>query len=358
MGHLSIVNEETLENVIKSGCISTRGDLGKMWVKTVADLFSDVLVTRPGHAVFPWCIGGPGTENVGFRQVFRVSGSPFYVPGDKYPIKVPLENKGLRYDNPVSEADALDLWGGRLLWNAIGKKSLGRGRSLTHQLPMEDERLLEMLDAVNSTGGKQVALGMCAKRGVPVTIDPSQDKADPQFLNRMEKATEQERISSLDIKEIPWRSGDRFKVEKALEAWIVENIDKSPGGGSFRESVLEAGYGVGWFGNYLPFGVAGSSIDVVVVQDTESGKVITAVELKVQSLCDTGFRNAVEQVREYTNFLQRAFGAYGMKVKTRKIIVAAQGSRTSRTSLQAGAVWKDTRLVTYSIESDGQVVFR
>ena len=93
MGHLNIVTQETFNEIINEGHISTRGDLkdeGK-WIKTTSDLFSDALAMRKGDLVFPWIIKSNGGKNIGFKYVFRVSGKPIFVNGEKYPIKIPLE---------------------------------------------------------------------------------------------------------------------------------------------------------------------------------------------------------------------------------------------------------------------------
>ena len=81
MGHIPIVNQDTIQKVITEGCISTRGNLKDYKVKTIADLFADALTTRVGDLVFPWIIGSKNKPNIGFKYVFKVADKPYFVHG-------------------------------------------------------------------------------------------------------------------------------------------------------------------------------------------------------------------------------------------------------------------------------------
>lgn len=354
MGHLPIVNQSTVTDVIRDGYISTRGDLKEMWEKTTADIFSDVLATRAGDLVFPWIIAGAGKQNLGFKYVLTIAGPPIFVEGDEYPVKVPLSQEGWEFSNPLPEATALNLWDSRLLWNAIGKKSLRRGRSLTHQMPMEDERLLQLLNSVNPDGPKKITLGKRSYDGTPITINPSQDRWDPGLEVKLNSLSAYNRLSSLRLNGIPWQHGRSFVVEKALEAWIMENVDKSFGK-EFRENVLDEGSKIEWFGNYLPFGVAGGNMDVVVVQSRDSRKFATVVELKVASLRIAEFKAVAHQVTMYCEFIRNAFKAYGEVIEPNGIVISGPSSSLSPSnaiSENASIKW-----VAYSIDDKGNVHF-
>jgi len=352
MGHLPIVNQETLVSMIRDGFISTRGNLKRLMIKTTSDIFSDVLATREDDLIFPWIIRSRVSENIGFKYVFSVAGPPVFVKGDQYPVKVPLQSEGLEFDVPLSEAEALDLWKTKLLWNIIGKKSLGRGRSLTHQMPMEDERLLELLNSKNSVGPYEIKLNKSDTIGVPITIDPSQDNWDPSLERRLNSLEPEDRLSSLDLNGIPWRRGSVFAYEKTLEAWIMENLDKSPCN-VLRELALETNE-IEWFGNYLPFGVQGGNMDVVIVQSKDDGKIVSVIELKLGRLNVNELKKAAVQSIEYSHFIKNAFNAYGIKVEMNPIVLSARSGRFPVPTIKG---IKPT-CIQYDIDNKGVVSFR
>lgn len=353
MGHLPIVNQTTVTDMIRNGYISTRGDLKERWEKTTADIFSDVLATRPGDLVFPWIIAGEGEKNVGFKHILKIAGPPIFVDGEKYPVKVPLSQEGWVFRDPLPEPVALDLWDSKLLWNAIGKKSLRRGRSLTHQTPMEDGRLSQLLSAANVGGPTKISLGDRSYRGTPITIDPRQGDWDEKLQRRLRELRVEDRLKSLHLGGMPWRRGSSFIVEKALEAWIMENIDKEPGK-RFRESVLYGDSKIEWFGNYLPFGVSGGNIDVVILQSSGSRKVATVIELKVAPLRVSDFRAVAQQVTMYREFMENAFKAYGEVIESRGVVISGPPPVGPSAASEEDP---DVSWVAYSIDDSGKVHF-
>ncbi len=358
MGHLPIVNQSTVTDVIRDGFASTRGNLKeeKNWVKTTADIFSDMLTNRKGDPIFPWIIKGKGRPGIGFKYIFTVAGPPVFVPGEEYPVKVPLERTGLEYPNALPEVDALDLWDPKLLWNAIGKKSLGRGRSYTHQTPMEDQRLRDLLDSRNPGGPKKITLGNASYKSIPLKIDPSQDSWDTTLKRHLKSLRDYDRLSSLDLTGVPWRSDDIFYAEKVLEAWIMENIDR-PSGTKFRENVLEPNLEIEWFANYLPFGVAGGNIDVVVIQSSRSRKVVTVIELKVGKRSLKDFKADARQLNNYCKFITDAFNAYGERVEVKGVLISGPSRQLSGSEatevLTSGVKW-----VIYDIDDANRVNFK
>ena len=88
MGHISITKERTLADIVKYGYISTGGEVNNhpnMAIKTIADMFADVLAARCGDVVFPWVINDndskPKTTGYGFKHIFHVSGPLFTSKG-------------------------------------------------------------------------------------------------------------------------------------------------------------------------------------------------------------------------------------------------------------------------------------
>lgn len=356
MGHLPIVNQETVTNMMENGCISTRGDLKKKWIKTTSDIFSDVLAVRNSDLVFPWITKSKKTENLGFKYVFKVAGPPFFAQGEEYPVCVPLERDGLEYENPLSEAEALDLWNRKLLWNVIGKKSLGRGRSLTHQTPMEDKRMIELLNMKNRQRARKIKIGNCAITNAPITIDPSQDSWDANLNRTLTSLSAEDRLSRLELSGLPWRKGKLFVTEKTLEAWMMENIDKA-GTQDFRELLFMKRFAVTWFANYIPFGVQGSNMDIAILQEEGERKIGTVVELKVNALNKNGYQEAASQVVDYAIFIKKAFHSFGITIDLNTAVLsgASNSSTPPRIAQKAGL---STKWITYEIDNQGSVSFK
>jgi len=310
MGHLPIVSLDTVSNVIKSGYISTRGDIGvdgakkrPLIEKTIADIFSDMLAARKGDPIFPWIVKGKTTPNVGFKFEFQVSGKPIFIQGDHYPVKLPLEEEYLEYSSAVTEEEALDLFETKLLWNAIGKKSLGRGRSLTHQTPQEDITLRSKLG--NST--KQSLTRGSFVGGVPLTIDLSQsvdNLGSYSGKTGIWRYPSSDRLRNLDLKKIQWTVGDKVKAEKVLEAWLMEHIDdvKSPP----LQAVIPKDCKIKWFSNYLPFGVTGRNIDAVILCERDKELLAIVIELKKDGLQGQSWDFALKEAHFYAKFISRA----------------------------------------------------
>ncbi|MEM3245786.1 MAG: hypothetical protein QXN16_03395 [Candidatus Micrarchaeaceae archaeon] len=352
MGHIPIVNQETLQKVISEGCISTRGKLEDYKVKTIADLFADALTTRVGDLVFPWIIGSKSSANIGFKYVFKVADRPYFVNGDEYPIKIPLKETGEEYEIPLSEAEALDLWGGKLLWNIIGKKSLGRGRSLSHQTKMEDNLLIEKLKKKNN--GRRpanITLGRYTSGGLPITINPSQI-GNPNFELSLDRFDPDDRLKNVQLSDIPWQKDGAFTEEKVLEAWLMENIDK-PACSNLRQILMSPGQHIDWFGNYLPYGVQGSNIDIVISQ-LNGSHTVSVIELKVNRLSKTQIIEAAAQVEEYSAFIEKAFKAFNVNVSIKSIIIS-HSHPTRRDNNGLGKL--PITSIVYNIQSSGEVNF-
>lgn len=352
MGHIPIVNQETLRKVKSEGCISTRGNLKEYVVKTVADLFADSLTTRAGDLIFPWIIGSKNSANLGFKYVFKVADKPYFVRGDEYPIKIPLKEVGEEYDIPLSEAEALDLWDGKPLWNIIGKKSLGRGRSLSHQTKMEDNKLIEMLKRKNNgNNAKIISLNKYSGGGMPITINPSQVGV-ANFQTALSSFRPEDRLKNIQLNNIPWQREGVFTEEKVLEAWLMENIDK-PICNNLRQIIMPSGQHIDWFGNYLPYGVQGSNIDVVV-SHSNGTHTVSVIELKVGRLNSNEIIDTSKQVDRYSLFIKKAFGAFNVDINVKSIILSHEHpTRRNNNS------WRHLPItsIVYNIQSNGAISF-
>jgi hypothetical protein len=64
MGHLAICNDQTVTEIITTGYISGKCNVGDHQVKTVADIMSSFLCIKEGDYIFPWIIhNGNGRGN-------------------------------------------------------------------------------------------------------------------------------------------------------------------------------------------------------------------------------------------------------------------------------------------------------
>lgn len=357
MGHLCIVNQDTIKEMLETGHLSTRGTLGEYPIKTISDLFSDVLATRPGDLVFPWIVKGKDTPNIGFQFVFRVSGKPFYVNGEEFPIKVPMKKKYRKFETPLKESEALNLFGQKLLWNAIGKKSLGRGRSLTHQTFLEDELLLSLMEGKNGRKSSLIDLKRKDyKEKKAISISPLTIHSEINQEGKNHEDLFGENITELRIDQIPWiTNSGLFRYEKTFEAWLMENIDK-PQCKDLWDILAPKRTKIEWFGNYLPFGVAGSNIDAVVLIK-ENGQIkIFVIELKRDPISQHSFEKVAAQVIEYAEFIKSAFASFQFHEEFSVTPVILTGFSPKTHSREKILFSRDVQWIGYQI-MNGKVSF-
>lgn len=333
MGHLAICNDATYQDIKNTGYISGTATLGKIQVKTFADVISSFLGIKQGDKIFTWKIHDKinKTKGIGFNAVFICDGDPIFVPGEDYPIKIPVYKSYIEYPNPVSEEEALDLFGKQLLWNAIGKKSLGRPRSITCQTPMEDKYLLKLMRLKNKIRKPNKILNgrIDYPNAQCITIDPNQTNTN--FLNVTS-------IHFISIKSMPWKMGNDFSYEKVLEAWFVENSKKSNINGFF-EALGLANHRFEWIGNYLPFGVAGSNIDLVGIMSDGKKKTVIVIELKIGTLPYQKYVDATYQVSHYQDFVAKAFGSYKIDYPSIKVVLSKRPKEKNQGTIINGTMW-------------------
>ena len=210
MGHLAIVNEKTLQAVLKNGCISTGGKLKGKWKQSTSDLFADALCIRKGDPIFAWVVKGKGTKNKGFQIEFTAAGGAYHAKGKDHPIEIPITNKAQEWQKNISEEEALDLFEKKLLWNAIGKKSLGRGKSLTHQTTAEDEELRRRLTSKSGAPKELIVKSYDSREKKKITIDELKGGDDEQIEQELKGVDEKKRLGAIQTDRINWVKGNLF----------------------------------------------------------------------------------------------------------------------------------------------------
>jgi hypothetical protein len=319
MGHLAICNDQTVKEIITTGYISGKCSVGDHQVKTVADIMSSFLCIKEGDYIFPWIIHNGNVKGIGFKYVFICSGNPIYVQGEPYPFKIPVRQEFYSYTVPLSENEALDLFRNQLLWNAIGKKSLGRPRSITSQTPDEDELILQLLNHKNPNGRtinqRPTLLPLNYANTVPLAINHNQSNVAFQNVAS---------INDIVIGNLPFRSGGHFKVEKVLEAWFLQEANSNNLDG-FLNSLGFNNYQFEWVGNYMPFGVSGSNIDVVAMISNGDHKVVLVIELKHQRNSINQYRFAANEVTVNAEFIERAFASFDRNYEVVKVVLTGNG---------------------------------
>lgn len=305
MGHLAIVNSDTILGITNNHpYISIGGTLNSLPYKTISDLFADALTVRDGDIIFTWMIDGGRAPGVGFDRYYIANGSVVFDSSDpEFPIKVGVRD-GYMYANAVPEEKALDLFCSHILWNAIGKKSLGRGRSLSHQTIDEDEQLLALLSGANAGSGpiQIISVPVYNNSFTPISINNfglgSNTHIGPGTP-----------LSTVAVNSIIWNGGNLFLYEKTLEAFLCENIDSNAF--SFCTMLGYPNHHIKWLGNYLPYGVAGKNIDFVCELEGDGDPIVIVIELKRGPESYAGYQQIINgQLNAYTQFIGDAYRSY------------------------------------------------
>lgn len=340
MGHLPIVSESSLTLMIKKGAVLVmvpRSDCrpSQKW----ADILADALCIRKGDSVFPWVVK---SKQTGFSCQFKASDSAYLVDEPGYHIGIPVEPVYQQRQTHLTEGTALDFFPNRpgdgILWNAIGKKSLRRGRAITHQTPHEDGLMISMLGALTDrqrpSAGHDLetcATSFVSKSGVEVS---SRGKID-----------------SLELHSDKWVKDGHFRWEKALEASLVSVLG-TKGQKPFMNALGMPKAKVLWFANYLTYGVQGGSIDLLLlVRDGGVNKALV-IELKKGGLTPKPFRKAVAQVKAYSTYVEKAFRSFGEKILTVPVVVSGLRNRPQKPLPNQGVIH-----ILYSVVK-GKIVYR
>ena len=351
MGHLAIVNASTIQRITdQHPYVSIGGTLQKYPCKTISDLFADALTVREGDLIFTWMVDVDGTPGIGFDRYYIANGSVVFDSSDPdYPIKIGVR-EGYLYNNAVPEEKALDLFCPYLLWNAIGKKSLGRGRSLSHQTIDEDEQLLNLLSQVNRGANPRRILPAPVYNNafIPITIN----SFGPVQNYIVRPGTQ---LNTISINNITWNNRNLFLYEKTLEAFLCENLDSPTL--SFCSLLGHPHHHIKWLGNYLPYGVAGKNIDLVCEMVNNNASIIVVIELKRDPETYNGYKKIIdEQLISYTQFIGDAFRSYRGSVFSIEQVVLTHSPTKSLAS--GTAQYKNTKWIGYDINPiNGTVSF-
>lgn len=268
--HLFIVNSDTIQvtkNRLVCAVVRDMGE-GDLIEKTKADILGDLSCVREGDRIFFYEI------KVGFHGIFEAVGKPFvseeeiefngkylfgnennphYRKGDLItPNRILIKPLKI-FKNPISEMKAFGRFISAVdLRSIFYKKVLGRGKSITHLFPEEEQKLTKLLSENNEVIQIQTN-----------AYEPS-DKKDIKF-------------------DLTPNSQNEVKFEKILEGYIIQNIEEIlPKIDNLKNLEIEC------FANYVPVTIAGGNLDIVVFLKDKKGNrtQISIIELKKGKLVE------------------------------------------------------------------------
>ncbi len=291
-GHVFIVNENTFPIVQGRGVaavIREMGEKGKYIEKTKADILADISCIRKGNTIFFYEIGK------GFHGIYEAISLPFideyeieykgqYLFGSEnnphfikssliFPNRVIIRPK-LYLQKPINEwRNASKSAFGRFtsaidLRSIFYKKALGRGKSLTHLFPEEENKLAELIMKINN--GK----------GTKLIYNPYNPKSPQPII--------------FDL--APTSTGE-VKYEKILEGWIIQNIANPT---AKMEPFLGNLEEIECFANYVPVSIAGGNLDIVVFHKKKGSSErykITIIELKRGRITEDDIKQLEDYVK-------------------------------------------------------------
>jgi len=262
--HVFIVNSDTIQvtkNRLVCAVVRDMGE-GKLMEKTKADILADLSCVREGDRIFFYeikkgfhgifeAVGKPfvSEEEIEFngKYLFGSEGNPHYKEGDLITPNRILIKPLKVFKNPISEMKAFGRFISAVdLRSIFYKKVLGRGKSITHLFPEEEQKLTKLLSENNEV--------------IQIETNPytPSDKRDVKF-------------------DLTPNSNNEVKFEKILEGYIIQNIEEIlPKIDDIKDLEIEC------FANYVPVTIAGGNLDVVVFLKDKRGKrtQISIIELK------------------------------------------------------------------------------
>lgn len=341
MGHLPIVTESSLQRMVAKGAVLVKvGEADCRPSRKWADILADALSIRKGDLVFPWVVK---SKQTGFAYQFKASDSAHLVNEPGYHIGIPVESVYQHVQTHLPEGTALDFFPDKpsagILWNAIGKKSLRRGRAITHQTPQEDRLMLRMLGSL--AGCRRPSSGHDLRQCVTSFVSKSGLEVSAKG-----------KIESLELHSDRWTKGGLFRWEKALEASLVSVLGTKNQRG-FMDALGMPTAKVVWFANYMTYGVQGGSIDLLLlIRDGNVDKVVV-VELKKDGLAPKSFLNAIKQVKDYSRYVEKAFRSFGKEVVTVPVVVSGFRMKPQRPLPTDGVLH-----VLYQVNKGGPIFCR
>ena len=288
--HVFIVNSDTIQvtkNRLVCAVVRDKGE-GKYVEKTRADVLADLSCVRDGDRIFFYEIG------VGFHGIYKAVGKPFiseeeiefngkYLFGSE---KNPHYNKGdlitpnrilikpfKVFKKPISEMKAFGRFMSAVdLRSIFYKKVLGRGKSITHLFPEEEQKLTELLSEDDEI-----------IENLEVNPYKPKDKKDIKF-------------------DLTPNGNNEVKYEKILEGYIIQNIEKIlPKIDNLKNLEIEC------FANYVPVTIAGGNLDIVVFLKNKDGEraQISIIELKKGKILEKDIKQLERYVRWATENLSQ-----------------------------------------------------
>lgn len=371
MAHVSTVNQRTLPPAINQGFAATTGSMGSRWYKTIADIFADVLSTRPDDRLFfqltDQSVGSSSnleeylshvnfknqppfssTSN-GFTGIVEIEGRPFFDPTRigteanvpaSVPVRIPLNCE--RYlPRPVTEERAFTYeTESAELWNPKYKKALQESKSLTSLTPEERNQLATLVHRNNNRGYGVNQEAYAGDRASEISIN---DRLDQQKGDGTVRTSPPSSIEDLSLDEIPIASGSRFRVEKTLEAWLMEMIDSDHG--DIRR-VFGPRDELTWFTNYVPYGISGKNMDGLAFHERDGIRYkISTIELKRGEAS----KSAVKQVLGYARWVT-SYLADGNEQVVQPVLIAHQFTDPAVEAAEAQLDPRPPMLVSYQVE--------
>ncbi len=298
--HVFIVTPETFPIVRDRGIAAIIGEdvTKKLSEKTKADLCSDMCCVRRDDKIFFY------EQTVGFHGIYKAISEPFideeefngidafsdeficgskenphYVEGQLiYPTRIQIRPY-MYLKNPISEMKAFgELLASIKLRSLFYRKTLQRGKSITHLSPEEENELIELLLKAND--GMQELKSF--QPYLPIRKEPIKFDLEPD-------------------------ENSCVKYEKILEGWLIQHIDDESVG---TEKFLGPLDDIEWFANYVPVTVAGGNIDVLVyhtrkVNNKNIRYKISIIELKKDSIKNIPSQADVIQLEEYVKWASK-----------------------------------------------------
>lgn len=371
VAHISTVNERTLPPAINQGFVATTGSMGARWEKTIADIFADALSTRPGDRLFFQLTGRSvgdssslsgylshvnfsnqppfSSTSKGFTGVAKIKDQPFFDPTrigkqanvpEDVPVRIPL-NCEQYLPRPVTEERAFTYeTEAAELWNPKYKKALQGAKSLTSLTPEEGDQLAALLHRNNDREYEVTQKGYSGDTSNQISID---DRLNQEEGDSTVRTSPPDSIKDLSLDEIPIVSGSRFKMEKTLEAWLMEMIDSD-------QDDIRRVFGpqdeLSWFTNYVPYGISGKNMDGLVFHERDGTRYkISTIELKRGRAGESAVKQVLGYARWVTNYL-----AGGDEQVVQPILIAYEFADSAVSLAEAQLDPRPPMLVSYQIK--------
>lgn len=260
---LFVVNSETLKKTKETNIASIimPSPTGTQWIKTLADIMSDMLQIEIGDYIFLWETRNDNQKSR-IHGVYRAISKPYYLclsSKDNAPFKIHIE-KAYDFEIPVDEYDVLNNpYIKTYLWTIIGKKVAGKSRGTSPLSIDETKYLITLLIGKNPNYSFIEAnseRNISVQNSVKVSYELSGPTPRPKNRGKI-KPTE---IAFFDNKY-------NVKYEKVLET--IFNQELANRNSTFFEQLGIDVNKVSWYCNYLPYSIEQSEMDYVILESED-----------------------------------------------------------------------------------------